>query len=365
MKRTVLYYPTISVPSGAWLRRALFYFDEIASIVPSTLDFTGELGPSLVPVSEDVLFLESEGAFRRMAPDNLWMRQDPNNKRNPQPIDEWQRALDFQNEFLSTVDKWGFFAVANGHWERIHRGKMAEMILTQLRNRGLIKPEMNSQSIGETDWFLVEENTARLYMAMLAQCMADLDTEHTVPGTDSAEEEDFLYRARSGDGFPCMETRFLRAVPTPRDDVALADILDFKRRREAELLEYRVQVDQLQATLSEAETNSHLKHALVKFEENQRKALLNLSAAMADARLGTFWGSLKTLVKTSKPALWATAAAALYPHVPEASVALAGVAVAGTIETSTYFVDRRNEKRANARSFPFSYVQHAQEEHIL
>jgi hypothetical protein len=57
MKRTVLYYPTISIPNGAWLRRALFYFDEIASIVPSTLYFSGELGPALsaLPVFMELL----------------------------------------------------------------------------------------------------------------------------------------------------------------------------------------------------------------------------------------------------------------------------------------------------------------------
>jgi hypothetical protein len=365
MKRTVLYYPTISIPDGAWLRRALLYFDEIASIVPSTLYFTGELGPSLIPVSDDILYLESEGVFRRMAPDNLWLRPDPKNNQSLNPVNDWLRALDFQNEFLSALNKLCLFSTTNRKWERIHRGKMAELILTQLRDRGLIKPEIETHDNGEAEWFLVEGNTARLYMAMLAQHMADLDAEHTVPGTDCEEEEDFLYRAHSGDGFPCIETRFFRAVPTPRNDVALGDILDFRRRREAELLEYRIQVDHLQSTLSEAETNAELKRALVQFEESQRKALLNLSAAMADAGIGTFWGSLKTLVRTGKPALWAAAAAVMFPHAPSASVALGGIAVAGTIETSTYLVDRRNEARANARSIPFSYVQHAKEEHIL
>ncbi len=261
------------------------------------------------------------------------------------------------------MDKLGLSAVTNGKWERIHYGKMANMILTSLKDRGLVQPETLSE--GGSDWLLVEENTARLYMAMLAQYMADLDTEHTGPGTDRVEEEEFLYRAPVGNGFPTIETRFLRAVPTPRDDVSLGDILDFKRRREAELLEYRVHVDQLQSNLSDAGTNADLKQALVQFEENQRKALLNLSAALADAGLGTFWGTLKTLVKTSKPAIWGAAAAAMFPHVLEASVALGGVAFAGTVEACTYFVDRRNEKRANARTFPFSYVQLAQEERIL
>ncbi len=101
MKRTVLYYPTISIPNGAWLRRALFYFDEIASIVPSTLYFSGELGPALVVVSDEVLFLESEGVFRRMTPDNLWLIN-----RNTETVADWQPAHAFQHEFLRRWTSW-------------------------------------------------------------------------------------------------------------------------------------------------------------------------------------------------------------------------------------------------------------------
>jgi hypothetical protein len=176
MKRTVLYYPTISIPNGAWLRRALFYFDEIASIVPSTLYFSGELGPALVPVSEEVLFLESQGVFRRMTPDNLWLRLKMDSQ-NPERVEDWQQAHAFQNEFLATVDKWGFSAAKDAKWKRIHGDKIG-MILTSLHNRGLIKPETETESDGASFWYLVEENTARLYMAMLAQYMADLDTGH-------------------------------------------------------------------------------------------------------------------------------------------------------------------------------------------
>lgn len=367
MKRTVLYYPTISLPDGPWLRRALFYFDEIASIVPSTLYFSGEVGPSLVPVSDEVLFLESQKVFRRIAPDNLWLRPVPNGRKgeaNQYPIEDWSKVSDFAGEFIGTLDRLGFSATPDTRTERLHRGKMAEMILPPLEQRGLVRPELDSQQT-PTGWLLVEQSTARLYMAMLAQHIADLDPEYTVPGTDSIEDENIIYQAPVGEGFACIETRFLRAVPTPRDDVSLDDILVFKRRREAELLAYRERVNELQAALSKAESNAAAKHALVKFEESQRKELMNMMAAMADSGIATVLGSLKTLVKTTKPAFWGAAAALMAPAAPPLSVALAGMAAGSTVEASAYRVDRRNEKRANERKFPFSYVQHAKEEHIL
>lgn len=367
MKRTVLYYPTISIPNGSWLRRALFYFDEIASIVPSTLYFSGELGPSLVPVSDEVLSLESAKVFRRIAPDNLWLRPNPSagkGEQNQSSISDWSQAHRFMDQFIEVVDRQGFYAIPNAKTERLHEGKMAYMILTGLKHRGLVTPELDAHD-RPTEWLLVEEKTARLYMGMLAQFMADVDSEYTVPGTDSIEDENIIYQAKADDGFPCIETRFFRAVPAPRDDVSFDDILAFKQRREAELLAYREHIDEVQSALSKAENHAEVKRILLKFGENQQKALLNLTHAMKDANVGTFWGTLKALVKTSQPALWSAAAVAVAPHAPVASVVLTGGAVGGILDACAYRVDRRNEERANARNSAFSYVQHAREEHLL
>jgi hypothetical protein len=301
-----------------------------------------------------------------MAPDNLWLRPTPKDQKEEAgqyPRDDWSQATSFAAEFMGAVDRLGFHPPSD-KTERLHRGKMAEMILPPLQQRFLVRPELDSQGY-QTEWLLVEENTARLYMAMLAQYMSDLDAEHTVPGTDNIEDENIIYRAHTGDGFPCIETRFLRVVPTPRDDVSLDDILVFKRQRQAELIGYRERVDELESALSDADSNAAVKHALVRFEESQRKELMDLTAAMADSGIATVLGSLKTLVKTTKPAFWGAAAVFVAPAVPAASVAFAGLAAAGTVEASAYLVDRRNEKRANDRKFAFAYVQHAKQENIL
>lgn len=351
MKRTVLYYPTISIPNGAWLRRALFYFDEVASIVPREITDDGEAGPLLIPTSPEVEFLLGEGLFRAISPEELHMKAG------------WREADRFGSEFLAAVDQMGYMAAPDAKPVKIHGGKLTGGILSALESKGLVDYEPEQPHWRE--WLLVEKNTARLYMAMLAQYLADLDQEHTVPGTDNDEDENIVYRARAGDGFPCIETRFQRVIPTPREDVSLDDIITFKNKREAELLEYRGAVDELEAALSEAESNAEVKHALVKFEERQRKGLSDMTAAMADSGIATVLGSLKTLVKTTKPALWGAAAAVVAHTAPAALVAFGGLAAGGAVEASAYLVDRRNEKRANERKFAFAYVHQAKGEHIL
>jgi hypothetical protein len=355
IKRTVLYYPSISIPNGPWLRRALFYFDEVASIVPRTVYFSGEEGELLVPLSPEVEFLLHEGVFRAVSPEELHMKAG------------WDTAHRFSSEFLKAVEAAGYRLAPGGKRVRLHRGKLTGTILEGLVAKGLVQYDAPAETWWQAQWLLVEEETAQLFMAMLAQYMADLDAEATVPATDRIDVEERVYRARcQEEGFPCIETRFSRVLPTPRDDVALTDILDFKHKREAELLEYRGRVDALQQQLSAAEDRGHVKQALVQFEEAQRKDLKNLRDAMADARMATVWGSMKALIKTSSPALWGSTVAAVFgaPAVA-ASIALTGVTIAAMIEVRAYLVDRRNEKRATERKSGFAYVQHAQEEGIL
>jgi hypothetical protein len=64
IKRTILYYPTISVPTGNWLRQAILYWDEVSSIVPKSWD-----EKLLIAYTQDIQYLKSEGEFRSIDPD--------------------------------------------------------------------------------------------------------------------------------------------------------------------------------------------------------------------------------------------------------------------------------------------------------
>src|SRR5215203_2168689 len=67
-QRTILYYPTISVPGGVWLRRALLYWDQVASIVPAG-DYRRFKNEAY---TRDVENLVSARAFREIYPQTLF-----------------------------------------------------------------------------------------------------------------------------------------------------------------------------------------------------------------------------------------------------------------------------------------------------
>ena len=87
MDRTVLFYPTISIPNGPWLRQAVFYFDKVASIVPRELDYNGNLGPLYLPTSPEIDFLIGEDIFHAVSPEVLWLKNN-----------EWTEAFIFNDE---------------------------------------------------------------------------------------------------------------------------------------------------------------------------------------------------------------------------------------------------------------------------
>lgn len=87
MNRTILYYPTIDIPTNSWLRHSLLYWDEVSSIVPKSWDER-----MLLELSPDIHYLIDEGQFRPIKPEDLIMGRD-----------NWDAFEQFQNEFKEIV----------------------------------------------------------------------------------------------------------------------------------------------------------------------------------------------------------------------------------------------------------------------
>ncbi|MEI9909664.1 MAG: hypothetical protein WDO71_08285 [Bacteroidota bacterium] len=66
--RTILYYPTIDIPSNSWLRHALLYWDEVSSIIPNTINIEEEL-------SRDIHFILMKDNLKPARPEDLINRE--------------------------------------------------------------------------------------------------------------------------------------------------------------------------------------------------------------------------------------------------------------------------------------------------
>jgi hypothetical protein len=357
MKRTVLYYPTISIPDDWWLRQALFYFDQVGSIVPQRMTWEGKSLDTLIPLTPDIEYLEKEGIFRSISPERLTSGR------------EWTEAHQLEDDLRAVVTNQRYRALRGHEYVHVHRGKTNDAILSVLQGEGLVKAAESAPYKGEAcEWMLVEKTTALLYMSLLARYLSNIDTEPTVPGTDDQEYRDLVYGAsQDEEGAAGVQLHLQRILPVPKPGTDIRKIVEFKRKREDELLRFRGNIDELEDKLANSKDQDEVRHNLIRFVEKQQLGIADLSAALADARIETVLGSVKALLKSNSPSFWISlvAMAGIAAGLPAISVpALLVGGVAAACEVSTYLIDRRVKARAQAQS-PVTYLHHAKAERLI
>ena len=357
--RTILYYPTIALPSGPWLRQALLFWDEISSIVPMTYDDDVEKEVPAIPYSSDVKYLAEQNVFRPIQPSQFFHLGDYLEKRD-ELFEELKRIVmskPFRRR-LSPRGKRAFTA-------KIHRHKVSAHVYNWLHERQLAEQFGNDRT-----WFRFEHDTGLLYMGLLAKYLADVDAKHTMPGTDRAEYESLLYgTGQTESGVTCLDVRYKAALPIPRSDASLSDILRFKEDYRKELYRFRRQLDDLHRDLSNVESRNEVSQMLAAFREDMETGLSELSETLHNFSIETVSGCMKTIVNLKSPTLWSTAAVAATEAAKLAEVPLEwtipGIAVAGGIEVACYLVHRTNQKRATLRGSNFAYLYHAEQSGLI
>ena len=354
--RTVLYYPTIAVPDPSWLRRALLYWDEVASIVP--WDLGSEYALERVGASKqnafDLQFLLSEGAFRPIHPHRLLLGG----------VEEQESATALQEEFQRTASSGLFRRLGSGRppsYMPLHLNKISDSVIDFLEDEGL------AEARTDDEWLPVEENAALLYMSLLAKRLAECDGPGTVTGTDSRRYMQLAYGSSSAwSGSRCLMVQVFDALPVPRPEASLADILKFKSDRQEELGRFLEVLDDLQDDVARSETWEQVEHVAARFQRTMNHAVRNLKTQLRDARVPTILGSFTTLLGHSflPPVAMGLASATGLSPLP-LSVTLPLGASYGALKLSQFLVDRRNVRRDRLRSSPYSYLYHASSRSII
>jgi len=229
-QRVILYYPKVLINPGPWLKQALLYWDTVGSIVPTELD-------GRIVNSPWIRELQDEGAFMPFRPEGVFVR-NPN------------LGTALIEEFREKVNSQQFQPYRNvGIGQAQHFEIYSEKIPGQLT--AWLEGEEFVQRIDERRWRF-ERHMGLLYMALLAKYMADVSQFTTIPGSDYGLYKDLLFKSYSQENSDLgLSIRMRDILPTPRQDVTIAEILRFRRLRHDELLAFRQEIDQFQLELKQ------------------------------------------------------------------------------------------------------------------
>ena len=224
MNDRVLYFPHISVPDKPWFARALLYWDEVGSIVPSQYS---SINPELTEYMNDLMSAEMVKAIH--------------------PNEHIGEIPHFTDAFLELLDE----EIATGHHRsllvdrevvRVHVDKMALPLADELRRRRLARPI-------SAVWYDVEKTTAIQFMIYLAASLGNLPELNYIPITDEADYLALFAGDAHWMGSSLILRHRLRAtvleavLPAPQQTVSAGSLATFKSKYADSLTRFRSKVE--------------------------------------------------------------------------------------------------------------------------
>lgn len=365
MKRNILYYPTINIPSADWLRNAVLYWDEVSSIVPR---FSPD--ENSFRLSDDIHYLTQENQFRSIHPDTLF--------------EDYDLSSQFSEEIKAVIDSPQFNLILTQSKRRmssIHRSKGGEAIHSKgsahiHRDKGnhdlfhyLEKKNLTVRDRANPEWYYIEAHTGLLYMSILAKYLAEKDEEQTVVGTDLRAYERINFKPLSVLGKTSVMSFDLKGlIPSPASNVSFRQIVEFKRKRKAHLAAFRKQIFTRQKEFAAAKSQAEIKELMASFQEELTESMTELGRVLKDEKIGFFLKSFKSLINYESPKAWAAGAALIDSHyhlsgIPDWMKVTAFAAFSG-IEIATHYIDA-NRERNTANKSPFAYLYYGRRAGII
>lgn len=352
MAQSILYYPTIDIQDGAWLRNALLYWDNISSIVPykNYSDFSPEL-----------LFLQECGIYRPIFPQNIFYSEYASDFVGAivNKLDRYKRSIELSEKRFS-----------NRTTVRIHRNKIYAPALLELIHYRKIPSDLleylsDSHFIKDYNcggWIEIDARVASIYMRTLAEYAIKCNSDDIVIGTDRCKyQDDFYNRTNPRNNSACISLALNDCLPQPSMEVGIEELLDFKSGHKQELAEFRNKLREFEKVLSECS-----QFETEKFKEAWESVLAGEKKILTNKRVPFTLGTLYALVNI--PATAEPINNALQKIHPSLNTPIVfGALLGGTaaISLSYKFVNYRNRVNERRSSSGFSYLIKASRSDII
>lgn len=235
-ERIILYYPSIKIEDGMWLRNALLYWDKVSSIVPG---FNYNESNSI-----EIEYLREAGLYEPIYPSVMW----GNDELCKEFCEQVRKNLKHRRVF-STSRKYSQIhtdKMVIQNENMVHIEKTPDTILNYLLDAGIAKRNCDGP------WINMNEYDANIYMATLARYLARAHGNVEI-GTDKSTK--FLYpyvpekSKKVIDKQIYLNVAMQDILPVPSADISIQDIIDFKNQYKDQLKCFRRRIDEFQWSL--------------------------------------------------------------------------------------------------------------------
>lgn len=340
MAQSILYYPTIDIQDGAWLRNALLYWDSISSIVPYE---------NYEDLSPELHYLKRCDIYQPIFPQELF---------HSKYADKFAHAVITRlhprahgGKFTAAFPPQGIHCqkiYAPALCEQIHCEKTTPKLYRYLQRHGFL------ETTESENWIKMDSRAASIYMRTLAEYIIKCRAEDIVIGTDLPENQQELYTgARPGKHTACIAISLNDCLPQPSMNVGFEELLDFKSRHQPELLEFRSKLRDFEASLAACENIDDIRFQTEKFKESWQQSLKQSEKMFTKSRVHFMFGTLVSLL--GAPSI-AGSLEDLLPlqNKPVVSAALlGGTAMIGIGQKFLNYQNKVSEQRSSAG---FSYL---------
>lgn len=338
MTRTLLYYPSIDITNSQWIKSSILYWDSISSIVPRNLQ-----GKFLK--SKTIQILRDEGLYEPFHPDHHIEREQG----LTQEFIERHQSLKARRLLNPSQHTKGYYKVY--YW------KFPEEARNYLLD--------HKYAIPNREWLVLDRLDGLLYMSVLAKYLANQVTYMDItPSTDYLEYQDLAFKAVTAQNIaPGAQITLYGFLPTPREDVPIKKLIEFKRKREGELHRFQRLIDTYHNQLQSATESKQVNGIVRKFKEEMSHEVKDIRKIFDDHKIPTLLGAVKTLLGIEVPALIAMMSS--FADAIPSWLKVVGAGALGAISIRKYQLDVRNKQQELLSSKPYSYIYLAEKEGVI
>ncbi len=345
VSQSILYYPSIDIKDGPWLRGAALYWNQVRSIVP----YEGYDN-----FSPEIAYMAERGHYKPLYPKDIFVLDHPNH------------FMSLAKKYLNPTNLANASALSRNYGtlgNQIQDGALTSFLHCQKIPTKFLDTLVRQGNVTlDGEWIEASEAFVFQYMKLLADYAVNYSDENIVLGSDAKRKFDDIYPLK-GKAPTGIEISLQQCLPVPGPEVSFEEILDFKERRQQELEAMENKLMVFEDELRHSEDSLDIKSAVCRFKGEWSKSVRDFTVMSGDSGIQIIMENLCTFVggvEATEELFTMVTGAADIPKIIATTLQMG----AGAIALKNTYRQFRQRKH-NSRSREYGYILAAKRAGII